>query len=174
MDDYNIWELRYFAPGRDGGTSNTLRLFNKNNPRIRHSSSYDEEFLKTILVRDWDKLQIKHYSDMISPQEGWYDNACFIINENKADYEKILILEEEKLYKTRIKTGRWIKVALRQKYTGNYIIRSIHSRVYDDTINKKSYINSQVDGWFIDNSTTAADYTFWKELKNRLFKCQMV
>lgn len=162
------WKLRYFAPGRPQGTSNTIRLFNINNARTKHSSLYKKEELETIIDRDFDKLSIKHFSNMISPQDGWSNNCCFLPDENISDYEIILVLEEEKRYKTREDTGRWIKVALKVKTTGDYIIRSIHSRLYDNIINKKSYKKSQMDEWFIDDSTTAADYIFWKELKLKL------
>ena len=162
---YTDWELRYFAP--NSRNNKMVRFFNKNQPRTPiNNSSYKKEFLERILSRDWDKLPIKHYSDMISPQEGWSNNGCFLQNEIIVNYEVILVLEEDKLYKTRNKTGRWLKIALRRA-DGNIILRSSHSREYDDT-NNKSYINSQAGGWFIDNSTTSADYTFWKELKTKL------
>lgn len=164
MNNSEKWELGYFlSPTRQ----HLIRHFNKNNRRTKHNSLYEKDFLEAVLDRDFDKLPIEHYSNMISPREGWSDNACFLSNENCSNYVIILVLEEEKLYKTRIDTGRWIKVVLKVKTTGDYIIRSIHSRLYD-SINKKSYKKSQVDGWFVDDSTTAADYTFWKELKTKI------
>ena len=163
------WELRYFKTPKLDNAHDTLRYFQKKPPyNARHPSLYKKEFLEKILVRDWDTIPIKHYSNMILPQEGWSNNGCFLPNENSSNYEIILVLEEEKRYKTRDCTGRWIKVALKVKTTGDYILRSIHSRPYDDYINDKKYKKSQADGWFIDDSTTAADYTFWKELKTKL------
>jgi len=165
----NDWELRYFGENKKPEIfRNMVRFFNKNSEITKHSSLYKKEFLEKILVRDWDKIPIKHFSNMISPQDGWSNNGCFLPDENSSNYEIILVLEEEKRYKTKKDTGRWIKVALKVKTTGDYILRSIHSRHYDDYINFKSYKKSQLDGWFIDDSTTAADYTFWKELKTKL------
>ena len=162
------WELRYFKTRRPDNCHHTLRVFNKNNARAKHSSLYEKKFLEGILVRDLDKIQIKQYSNMIPPGDGWHDNGCYEQDENRDNYKIILVLEEELRAQTQTQTGRWIKVVLRENTTGNYILRSIHSRDYDDHINQKSYKKSQADGWFIDDSTMAADYTFWKELKTNL------
>ena len=164
----NDWELRYFKTQKLDNAHDTLRYFNINSAITKHPSLYKKEFLERILVRDLDKIPIKHYSKMIPPEEGWHDNSCYLPHETRDNYKIIIVREEEKRYKTKELTGRWIKVVLRENTTGDYILRSIHSRHYDDHINKKSYKKTQLDGWFIDDSTMAADYTFWKELKTKL------
>lgn len=158
------YELRHF---RSGKLNKMMRFFHTTSPRTRIVKYPSEMFLSTLRADFTGKThEYCVMADVIN--QDYAMNGLLYEDEDITQFTPILIMIELK------EETPWIKGCLYNHSEDTYYLRSIHQEQhvgdYRTAIGtkRKQLKKSKIDGWFIDDSTLSADYSFWKSLKRIL------